>query len=629
MYVTIVDLRNPALKQRHWDKLQEVLGTQLVRDESFTLGRLMEIRAFDFKDEISNIAGQASSEAALEEMLSKVVKSWDDTEFIVLGYRDSKDVFILGAIDDIQTLLEDSQVTIATIKSSRFIGPIKSEVDRWDKQLLLFSETLDAWMTCQRNWLYLESIFSAPDIQRQLPDESRMFSQVDRTWKEIMRRVARNPNAIKSGTTPGTLESMQQNNVLLEQIQKCLEDYLESKRLLFPRFYFLSNDELLEILSQTKNPQAVQPHLGKCFDAIKSLDFSSGDPKSIDIAAMVSPEGERVPFTKSIKARGNVEAWLGSVEEGMVAILRKLVKSALADYDDAKRTTWLREHVGQVVLAANQVIWCRDVTDAIKASDPHKSLIALKQKCISNLSGSAALVRGDLTKIQRAIMGALITIDVHNRDIVQALIQAKVTGIGDFEWTKQLRYYWDVDSDNCHVKMSSSVFNYGYEYLGCSPRLVITPLTDRCYLTLTGAMQLNLGGSPVGPAGTGKTETVKDLAKAIARQCVVFNCSDGMDYKMMGKMFAGLAQSGAWCCFDEFNRIDIEVLSVVAQQLLTIKNAKDMKAARFNFEGRDIRLIDTCAAFITMNPGYAGRTELPDNLKALFRPIAMMIPGNI
>lgn len=169
---------------------------------------------------------------------------------------------------------------------------------------------------------------------------------------------------------------------------------------------------------------------------------------------------------------------------------------------------------------------------------------------------------------------ALITIEVHARDVIEKLGKANCTSTNDFEWVSQLRFYWDREKNDCIVKQVLSVFFYGYEYQGNNGRLVITPLTDRCYMTLGAAMFTRRGGNPLGPAGTGKTETVKDFGKALARYVIVFNCSDGVDYKMTGKMFSGLAQTGAWACLDEFNRIEVEVLSVVATQIACVMQVR-------------------------------------------------------
>jgi dynein heavy chain, axonemal len=215
---------------------------------------------------------------------------------------------------------------------------------------------------CQNNWIYLESIFSAPDIQRQLPNEAALFSQVNSSWKDLMLKAEKNPLAISICTDTNILKILRKNNEQLEQILLHLEAYLESKRVIFPRFYFLSNDELIEIIAQARNTRAVQPHMNKCFDAIWRIQFKNDDAEGkpltpdkedsspTNIIAMISPEREIVKFSLQVKAAGNVEFWLTRVEKEMVNTLRTFMFVAMGDYDKIPREKWVLSHAAQVTI---------------------------------------------------------------------------------------------------------------------------------------------------------------------------------------------------------------------------------------------------------------------------------------
>uniref|UniRef100_A0A674D4I4 Dynein axonemal heavy chain 1 n=1 Tax=Salmo trutta TaxID=8032 RepID=A0A674D4I4_SALTR len=611
-YIPLIQgLRNPGMRGRHWQLLSDRIHMNVKPKANLTFSRCLELGLQDHVDVIAQVAEVAGKEYAIEQALDKMEHEWSTVAFEVLPYKETG-TYILKSPDEASQLLDDHIVMTQSMSFSPYKKPFEERISSWESKLRMTQDVLEEWLTCQRSWLYLEPIFSSDDINRQLPVEGKRYQTMERTWRKVMKSAYDNKQVIDLCPDPRLLDSLRDCNKLLELVQKGLSDYLETKRGSFPRFYFLSDDELLEILSQTKDPTAVQPHLRKCFENIARLKFQS----DLQITHMYSGEGEEVKLCLPVWPSGNVEDWLREVEKSMKACLRDNIERSLKVYPQQPRTEWVLSWPGQVVIAGCQTFWTTEVSNALEQGDLTDRLYPQLQTQLGDL---VQLVRGRLSKMQRAVLSALIVIEVHAKDVAAKLVEEGVSSINDFEWISQLRYYWA--RNDLYIRAVNAEFLYGYEYLGNSGRLVITPLTDRCYLTLTGALHLKFGGAPAGPAGTGKTETTKDLGKALAIQTVVFNCSDQLDFIAMGKFLKGLASSGAWACFDEFNRIDVEVLSVVAQQIATIN-----KAERFVFEGQEIPLVASCAVFITMNPGYAGRTELPDNLKALFRPVAMMVP---
>jgi dynein heavy chain len=230
--------------------------------------------------------------------------------------------------------------------------------------------------------MYLENIFSADDIIKQLPAESKLFQQVDKQWKEHMNRAKKQPKALEQADYEHgvNLRKFLDNNKKLDDIQKCLEEYLETKRAAFPRFYFLSNDELLEILSQTRNAHAVQPHLIKCFDSMKKIEFTK-EANSKTIIGMHSSEGEYVKWTGPVMAQGAVEHWLSHIEKMMCQSLYDETRLALHRYPEngIERADWLFTAPAQPILTIDMVKWTEGVESAIYEIMKGKNSSALKE----------------------------------------------------------------------------------------------------------------------------------------------------------------------------------------------------------------------------------------------------------
>ncbi|XP_061673976.1 dynein axonemal heavy chain 10-like [Syngnathoides biaculeatus] len=627
----LMDLKNEALRERHWKELMKRTGTCFdMTASSFTLENMFAMDLHKYADVIGDIVTSAVKELGIEKGVKEVVETWENMKFVIQPYNkgNQQQCSVLGGVDEIVLNVDNDAMNLQSMAGSHFAGPFLSTIQQWEKDLSLISEIIEVWLLVQRKWMYLESIFIGGDISSQLPEEAQKFDIIDKKFKDIMNEAQRNPNIKLCCLVPNRLTDLQTLSENLERCQKSLNDYLDSKRDAFPRFFFISDDELLSILGSSHH-DCVQEHMIKMYDNIASLRFDTESGGETAVGAMVSAEGEVMEFQKPVQVKGRVEEWMTGVLHEMRRTNRLITKEAIFRYcEDRGRVDWMLLFLGMVVLATNQVWWTWEVEDVfnnLKLGDKH-ALKNYATKMHQQIDELVTRIMQPMKKNDRRKLNTVLIIDVHARDIVDSFVLNSITDAEEFEWESQLRFYWVQDEDNLFVRQCSASFSYGYEYMGLNGRLVITPLTDRIYLTITQALSMFLGGAPAGPAGTGKTESTKDLAKALGLLCVVTNCGEGMDYMAVGKILSGLSQCGAWGCFDEFNRIDASVLSVISSQIQTIRNALILHLNIFNFEGHEITLDSRIGIFITMNPGYAGRTELPESIKALFRPVVVIVP---
>uniref|UniRef100_A0A8C9S5I7 Cytoplasmic dynein 2 heavy chain 1 n=1 Tax=Scleropages formosus TaxID=113540 RepID=A0A8C9S5I7_SCLFO len=621
-------VRGEHLSQDHWLDLFRFLGlprgTTL---EGLLFGDLLKVADVIMEKalELKELNGRAQAEVTIREALRELDLWGAAATFTLTDYIDSqgRSTKLIKDWKDTVSQVGDNRCLLQSLKDSPHFRAFADKVSLWETRLADLDEYLHSLNATQRKWVYLEPIFG----RGALPREQARFSRVDADYRSILADVHRDSRVMSLAARAGIRSSLV---TILDQLQRCqrsLNDFLEEKRSSFPRFYFIGDDDLLEILGQATNPSVIQSHLKKLFAGINAVDF---DDRYEHITAMRSLEGEEVPLRNMVRISSAVEVWLSDLSAEMKETLRHLLSECVAA--GKRGAVDPSRYPSQVLCLAEQIQFTEDVEGAIAQQSLQQLEVELMAKLehYTGLDSSSDELGGADSTVLQLKLKALILDVIHNLEVVRYLQEMQVRSSDSWAWRKQLRFYLR-QGGRCHIQMVDAEFQYTYEYQGNAAKLVHTPLTDKCYLTLTQAMKMGLGGNPYGPAGTGKTESVKALGGLFGRQVLVFNCDEGIDVKSMGRIFVGLVKCGAWGCFDEFNRLEEAVLSAVSMQIQAIQNSLKNQRSSCELLGKEVELDPNSGIFITMNPagkGYGGRQKLPDNLKQLFRPVAMSRPDN-
>ena len=568
----------------------------------------------------------------MEQALKKITSTWVNLEFQFAQHKDTDIYMIKLSEEDFETL-QDHQLQVQNMMGSRYLSTFETEVTGWQKNLSNVADVVSLMSEIQRTWAYLETLFiGSGEVKKELPVDAERFVGIDVDVKQVLKDISGIKNAVKAcSTDPELIKKLENTQSKLEMCEKSLANYLEQKRRIFPRFYFVSTSDLLDILSNGNDPAKVNFHTDKIIAAIATLDLEAG-ATSADRPSATGFESsvgvENIPLPKPFKIEGRVEYYMQAIIDQVTNALKECLKTSNANFVKDTTEAWVKREPNQIILTTSLTFFTikmeQTFTDIAAGDD--KAMYKMWQFKIDGLTGLIDLVRTKLTKAERMKIMCLITLDAHSRDISKNLMEGQVNERTQFEWQSQLRFEWRDKENDCYINIVDAEFTYSFEYIGNGGRLVITPLTDRIYVTATQALKLCMGCAPAGPAGTGKTETTKDLAAMMAVCIYVFNCAPAMDYRSLGDIWKGLGASGAWGCFDEFNRLIAEVLSVCSTQYKCILDSLVGNRPTFVLDGAELSLNRSVGAYITMNPGYLGRTPLPESLKALFRPVTVVVP---
>lgn len=642
-YIEVIELLSQGRMQtHHWNTLFESCGRQNAYYSQIKIEELITLGILQQREKIIQVTSTSQGESRLEHSFQAINSHWQEVHIPLLDLQEKKDdELMLGNLDSLFAQIADTQEQLDQMLAVPFVQGIKDHVLSLSFKLENIAKILDEWLIFQSNWPLLYRLFNNEDIKNVLPACVQKFQIVRKRWQLIIKHTLEDTFLFVVCAFPQLYDILKENNNTLQWILSQVHKYIDTKRALMPRLYFLSNQEVLSMIT-TDDFQVFNQTIAKMFMHIKNFDSNVIDEKDTSdgtilpfngifskfrLTGLVGDDGDTLPFTKPIQLSGDVDEWGPRVIEAMQLSVRDSIGSSIARFTSSSMKDWIPTVSTHIAILTLQVSFAREIQECFNNTDnPARAFSAYEQVLQSKVLEISSVMSSPLSSSEILKLSAIATFLNFLINQIGPLAEQYHYFSQELNWNSHMRFRYHNQNQTMFIDMGDSTVEHGYEFWGSSIQYIYTPASERVLNNAANAIMHNKFPMITGAEDVGKKHLIAQLANNFGRFIYFFPAFQDTPTHILSRIVTGAALTGCWLSFNNIEKLSHHNLSFIYQIIHSMNMLQNAGGSRITINDRVIELQKSCRILLSGNAAFMTSASVPPELRTILKPVAFAAP---
>jgi len=627
---------------RHWNLLFDECGKPGNYHVDITIFELLQNEILQKISLIKRITQTSQGESNLESQYQMINNHWNKVILpIIKNQSKSDENLTIGNTDNLINEIIDSIVNLQTMLNMSYVQGIRDSVLFLISVLENCISILRAWQIFQKNWIILSPLFSLDDSRSILPHQANRFASIQRKWISVARHASKDQRLLSICSFPSLLELFVENNNSAESIFIALSKYLDAKRNMVPRLYFLSNNEVLTLLT-TSNFSSFEgvivnilmnvDHLecrGSEIDesAIQIPQYSQPSFTKLKIYGLLGKDGSLFHFQRSISCYGGIESWIPQLLEMMKKSLQNSIQTSIPSCNNQSFAGWIQSTPIYIVISVLSIVFAKDVEEIFRnLGKGARAFLPLQE----SLSLKEIELRDSLTTNYSSLnyhkVSTIVSHLIHLKDIVSKLSSIGTNQSHQLTWEGILKHEYSENSNTLNINYNKCSWEHGLEFYGDVPAFIITPSINNAMTSVLTYLSSKCVPVVSGSPNCGKKSLFKYIAMLFGRFSYTARSFPDINEFYLSKILTGIASSGSWLIVSNIDSLSLTNSSYIFDNIKSLSIAQNVGNPRITISSRLVDLDKNSRVMLTSSPYYFSSDSIPSQIKAYYRSVSLVSP---